>query len=120
MQVTYDFTNTSQTAGSGLHHHLAFPLAECVRETGLEVFVQNIVEVWLSSELVYPLRNLVPSRVAETREKREDFAPERCRGMFAEDNGGHCGHRELWKGYRALVELNKWLIEYLYLGLVGH
>lgn len=42
-------------AGSGLHHHLAITLAKRVRKMGLIAGRQDIVEIWLATEFIYPL-----------------------------------------------------------------
>jgi len=84
---TNHFANTSQTedelfnmgtvydqedirSSSCLHHHLAFPLPKCVREMRFVVFCDQVVEPRLSTELVYPLRDLVSSGIPKPRKKR--------------------------------------------------
>jgi len=48
-----------------LHHHLALPLPKGIRETGLVMFVDNIVEPRLAPELVHALRDFIASSIPE-------------------------------------------------------
>lgn len=100
---TYDFADPSQASSGSLHHHLPLPLAEGVSKVRLEVSREDIVEVWLAAELVYPLGDLVARCVAETGEEGEHFAAERCGGVFSEDDARHGGHRELQTSRRSML-----------------
>jgi hypothetical protein len=51
-----------------LHHHLALPLSEGVRKLRLVVFGDDVVEIWLTTKLVYPLGDLVAGSITKTRE----------------------------------------------------
>lgn len=69
-----DLADTGQAARGGLHHHLALALAECAREVRLVVPGEDVVEPWLSAELVDPLRDLVACCISKPREEREQLA----------------------------------------------
>lgn len=55
----------------------------------------EIVEVWLTTELVYPLRYFIAGSVAKTREKREDFGGYWFGSGVAEDDRRQCRERDL-------------------------
>jgi hypothetical protein len=74
-----------------LHHQLTLPLTERIREARLEVPVQNVVEVRLTTELVYTLRYLVAGSITKSREEGEEPLREGCSRVFAEDNRREAG-----------------------------
>jgi hypothetical protein len=102
--VTYDFTNTSQAekackqhasapllqnvpSGSSLHHHLALTLTKGVGELRLVVLVDEVIEIWLATELVNSLSDLVASSIPKTREQRHHLGQDRLRRSIPEDDG---------------------------------
>lgn len=78
-----------------LHDHLALALAERVGERGLIVLVEEVIEVRLAAELVYPLRDLVAGSITKTRKEGEEAAPERCVCVLAEEDGRKVCQRDL-------------------------
>ena len=66
--------DTGQAARGGLHHHLALTLTERVREVRFVVPGENVVEPWLPTELVNPLRDLVACCVSKPRKEREQLS----------------------------------------------
>ena len=81
-------------------HELAFAFAERVRELGLVVPRDDVVEPRLAAKLVYPLRDLVARGVPKTGEEGEELLPEGRGRVVAEDDGLEGGHGHLGKGDR--------------------
>ena len=82
--------NNNVPSSSCLHHKLPFSLSKGIREVVLVVLVDEIVKPRLASELVYPLSDLVPCRVSETGEQREELLARRRGGMLSEDDSREC------------------------------
>lgn len=73
-------------SSGSLHHHLALPLSKGIRELCLVMLGNEVIEVRLTTELVYPLCNLVARSVSQTREEREKLGSQRCTGRVAEND----------------------------------
>jgi len=76
-----NLADTSQAAGSCLHHHLALPLTKSVRTLRSVVPRKDVPEPWLSTVLAHPLGDLVSCSITTIREEREQLRPEWCRGV---------------------------------------
>ena len=64
----------------------------------LVVLVDDVVEPWLTTELVDALGNLVSGSVSQTGEKGEDFSEQGLGCGIPEDNRAQIGECNLRKG----------------------
>jgi hypothetical protein len=78
-----------------LYHHFAFPLTERIRELRTIMPFDQVIEPWLASELVHPLRNFVTCSIPKAREERGKLAKEWCSCGIPEEYGVQCRERNL-------------------------